>query len=715
MSRNRLALLVLASAVLGIPVTWLSAADAPTATPSASADEVLSRLSSFRIGGDCAAIHLAEDLVRNALTDPQAKATLARKLAEMLRRAEVTLDAKRFICRQLRIIADAPEVAALAALLADADLSDMARYALERIPGRSAAKAMLAALPKASPSQKVGLINSLGDRGEAQAVGELAALLDTEDEGVARAAISALANIGTVEAAGALEKAKVAASEKAKPLFTKALLLCADRLAAQKKFQEAENTFKRYAVASEKPPVRIVAARGLLLMTDSRKWLPRIVALLSGNDAVLQLMVADEARQIPDAEVTKVLAEILPRLPAYSQLLVLGVLADRRDRVAMSAVLSTARSKDDAIAIAALVALGQIGDASLVPFLAQQAVGADIAKIEAMQPKEGSLGGAMVSIVPFVDFSRGNAARSSLITLKASETDAAILKVFQTADARTKAMLADVMAARLSKGAIPALLGSAADKDEAVRFNAMKALGVLATEKEMPALVQFYLRAATATDRTTAENALRRAARHIEDRNRRPEAVLAAYAGATPPTKILLLELLGQMVCPKSLEAIRAALKDDSNEVYAAAVRTLANWPESGVVPDLLDLAKTARTSDLRLIALRGYLRLAGMAADDSRKMEMYRQAAKLIQRGEEKRLLLSGLGDVGTAAALKMVEPYLNDESLKEEAAAATVLIAEKLSGSNLAQARSLMKRVLEIAKDRRLRDRAQAVIDRP
>jgi hypothetical protein len=95
--------------------------------------------------------------------------------------------------------------------------------------------------------------------------------------------------------------------------------------------------------------------------------------------------------------------------------------------------------------------------------------------------------------------------------------------------------------------------------------------------------------------------------------------------------------------------------------------------------------------------------------------MEMYRQAAKLIQRGEEKRLLLSGLGDVGTAAALKMVEPYLNDESLKEEAAAATVLIAEKLSGSNLAQARSLMKRVLEIAKDRRLRDRAQAVIDRP
>jgi HEAT repeat protein len=169
------------------------------------------------------------------------------------------------------------------------------------------------------------------------------------------------------------------------------------------------------------------------------------------------------------------------------------------------------------------------------------------------------------------------------------------------------------------------------------------------------------------------------------------------------------------MVCPKSLEAIRAALKDDSNEVYAAAVRTLANWPESGVVPDLLDLAKTARTSDLRLIALRGYLRLAGMAADDSRKMEMYRQAAKLIQRGEEKRLLLSGLGDVGTAAALKMVEPYLNDESLKEEAAAATVLIAEKLSGSNLAQARSLMKRVLEIAKDRRLRDRAQAVIDRP
>jgi hypothetical protein len=35
----------------------------------------------------------------------------------MLGSTEVTLDAKRSICRQLRIIADAPEVPALAALL----------------------------------------------------------------------------------------------------------------------------------------------------------------------------------------------------------------------------------------------------------------------------------------------------------------------------------------------------------------------------------------------------------------------------------------------------------------------------------------------------------------------------------------------------------------------------------------------------------------------
>ncbi len=41
----------------------------------------------------------------------------------------------------------------------------MARYALERIPGEAVNKALLAALPKAEGKAKIGIVNSLGERG----------------------------------------------------------------------------------------------------------------------------------------------------------------------------------------------------------------------------------------------------------------------------------------------------------------------------------------------------------------------------------------------------------------------------------------------------------------------------------------------------------------------------------------------------------------------
>ena len=691
------------------------AADAQTTPPGPAGptDEVLKKLASFQLGGNCDTVASTEDLVRKALGDPQAKAELARKLTRLLESTDATLDARKFACRQLRMIADAPEVPALAVLLADKDMADMARYAMERIPDPSAGAALLAALPKASPSQKVGLINSLGERAETAAIGELAKLIRDDDQAVARAAISALGRIGSVEAATALERGKAAAPETARHLFTSAQLACADRLVENKKLADARHIYGQLGAAPEKPHVRIHAARGLLMLVEEKERLPKILDLLAGSDRVLQVMAADEARQVNGTAVCKALAEALPKLSTYAQVLALGVLADRGDSVATPAVLEAAKHQDDAIAIAALVALGQVADASAVPFLCRQATEADLARIEDLQPK-GPVGGAMVSIVPFVDFSRGNAARSSLIALKARDADAAILKVFDTADTKTKAVLANCLAARLAVGSVPVLLSAAEDKDGSLRNSAIKALGVLATEKELPALVGFYVRAATDPDRATAEGALLAAVRRVADRNRRADPVLAAYATAPPTTRASLLRVLAQIVCPKSLDAIRSALKE-SGEVYETAARALSDWPERTVVPDLLDLAQTAKTPTLRLLALRGYIRLAGEAETSDQKMAMYQRAARLIQRNDERKLLLSGLGNVGTEGALKMVEPYLSDETLKDEAVAAAISIAEKLTGPALAEAKALMRKIPEITRNAWLRHRARVILDKP
>lgn len=69
--------------------------------------------------------------------------------------------AKDYVGRKLAVIGTAESVPALAALLPDAHLSHMARYALERIPAPEAAKALRDALAKTSGALKAGVAGSL--------------------------------------------------------------------------------------------------------------------------------------------------------------------------------------------------------------------------------------------------------------------------------------------------------------------------------------------------------------------------------------------------------------------------------------------------------------------------------------------------------------------------------------------------------------------------
>ena len=108
-------------------------------------------------------------------------------------------------CKQLAIYGSEKAVPALAALLTDKELVSWARIALEAIPGEKVNEALRAALGKVKGRGLIGVINSLGVRRDAKAVGDLAGLLKNTDAGVACAAAAALGRIATPDAVKALE------------------------------------------------------------------------------------------------------------------------------------------------------------------------------------------------------------------------------------------------------------------------------------------------------------------------------------------------------------------------------------------------------------------------------------------------------------------------------------------------------------------------------
>jgi HEAT repeat protein len=155
-----------------------------------------------------------------------------------------------------------------------------------------------------------------------------------------------------------------------------------------------------------------------------------------------------------------------------------------------------------------------------------------------------------------------------------------------------------------------------------------------------------------------------------------------AFDAAQTAQKSALLRILTSLGGPKALALVRSAVKNPDADVRSAAVRALSNWSSVDAAPDLLEIAKTAQNPSDKSVSLRGYLGMAAQGDQQSevQRLTLCRQAADLVQKPEEKKLLLAALGSMTSLEAVQMILPYLRDDAVKEEAATAVVGISEKL-----------------------------------
>jgi hypothetical protein len=222
-------------------------------------------------------------------------------------------------------------------------------------------------------------------------------------------------------------------------------------------------------------------------------------------------------------------------------------------------------------------------------------------------------------------------------------------------------------------------------------------------------------------ERGAAEKALGAVCGRMAKREDGVEKILPAMRGAAVPAKAALVRVLAKAAGPKGLEAVRAAVKDVDATIQEAGVRTLADWPDASVGPDLLEIARTGVKQNLQVLALRGYVRLANVPPDRpaAERLKMYEAALAAAKRPEEKRLVLGPLGEIKVIGALRMAAALMGDDPLKEEAAATAVRIAKSM-GDDVrkddakADVRAAMQKVLDISKGDNVRKDAEGVIQR-
>ena len=232
----------------------------------AELQELLEKVKAYDWGQSRLALTEVSETIRKAYGDKAETAKIEKALLGVLD-SDAKQAGKQFVCRELSIIGTEQSVPTLAKMLADEQTSDMARYALERIPGSAVDEALRGSLGKAKGNVKIGIVNSLGQRRDKGAVGALSGLLGGSDEAVASAAAAALGQIADSAATQALAGAKDKTSGKVQLVVLDAYLKCADQLVAAGKKTEALAIYKELQKEAMPKPIRTAALTGMLNAT----------------------------------------------------------------------------------------------------------------------------------------------------------------------------------------------------------------------------------------------------------------------------------------------------------------------------------------------------------------------------------------------------------------------------------------------------------------
>lgn len=562
--------------------------------------------------------------------------------------------AKADACRELARVGTKESVATLAGLLPDEELSHMARYALEPIPSPAVEAALRDALGKLHGRLLAGVITSLGVRKDAKAVSRIAGFLDDGDADVSRAAARALGQIGTRNAARALEKALPTVSADRQLALYEGLFRCAETLSDQGQRKVAIHIYDRLRGVATAHEVRTAALRGAIL-SRQKDGLPLLISSLGSSDFAVSQAAARISQEMQGPEVTQALISQLPAAPAGTQIVLLQTLGRRHDPAAVEAIGGIARAGDKSARIAALRALVELGNARSVPLFVQLIADADA---EVAQAAKESLGG-----------------------MPGSEADNAVLDLLKQNDANRQITAMDLIVRRRLVAATGSLAGLAEKSEPKLRVAAYKHLGELASPSDLPTLLRLLAAAGTPDDLEAAEQALNAVSARSSDVEDTAGKLVGALSQSPAGQKCALLRVLAALGGKQALKSVRSAVDESTPEVHAAALRALCGWNNADAAPDLLELAKSAPDSADKLLSLRGLIRLASQPdVDAAQRLALCRQASDLVQKDDEKRLLLAALGNIPLTDSLALIAPYLTEAGIREEAGTAALNVVDKL-----------------------------------
>lgn len=624
---------------------------------------------------------LAQQSIYKAEEEPQ--------LISVLQSADAPLFEKAMACKKLAVIGSARAVEVLGRLLDDAQLAHYARFALEPIPSPEVDRVLREAATRLQGRLLVGVVDSIGNRRDSEAIPILENLLQSNDDEVVEAAAVALGRIGTPAAAQRLEVAMKMPQVARREAAARGALQAAELLAAAGQVLQAVSVYEAIWRAEVPVHIRMAGLRGVILHRGD-VGVALLVDQLRGGDEVAFRTALGASRELPPtANLTPQLVALLPDLPPDRRAKVISVLADRGDPAARPAVLAALEDADSEVKAAAVRALGKLGDASVVP--------------------------ALLKVASSEDPVLAESAQVVLANLPGQEIDEAIVAQLEAAAKPQQLVAMRLAAQRYIHAAVPQLRKALESPDREIRLAAIQALGYTTKLQDVPILTTRLLTTTDPTERSALEESLRAACPRIPEREECAALLVQALEKASPELQPVFLRLLGVVGGKTALDTLVRKCREPNDTIQDVATQVLGEWMGTDAAPALLELAKSDLPEKFRIRALRGYIRIVRQFdLTDAERVAMSKEALAVATRDAERRLVVELLARVVTTESLQLLMSLVDDPQIGQDAMAAALTVGEKLVASDPASVREAANRILERAKNPELEKRAKALLKR-
>ncbi|MDR1484905.1 MAG: DUF1080 domain-containing protein [Planctomycetaceae bacterium] len=507
----------------------------------------------------------------------------------------------------------APE---LGKLLNRNELNTVVRTALVNI-GDAGVDVLRKSIDSLDGNNLAGVIESLGAVRDEGSVDRLIILTKSDNEVVAKSAILALGKIASPKAILRIRSILRSRQTKYHRTAAVAVLSAAEGLIGE----ETESAIVLLNDLRRRRELTATwsAATETYILLNEKEGINIFARLLMSNDELSFRTARNVALKIKSPRAIDLIVNYLETVNVRGgkRILLIETLGAMRNSKALPVLIRLASSKDAKICVAAIRALGKIGEMGAfdVIFAAIDSADKDVAI----------------------------AAKESLTKLQGKEFNATIIRNLDSTENKLRLIALGVIGERRIAEAAGKVKSLFNDSDVAIRVAAYRAFSqmIVAAPSDLELLLGLFQKGGLVLEdeRAGLREALVTVCRKIPARDESVEVIEKFKDNSNVKTKELLMDLLYYIGNKKAVKVVAEFARDKENDVVDYATMLMGKWSTSEVAPYLLELAGNHPLEKYRVRTLSGYLRVIrqfGLPLEQ--KFEMIEKAEVIAKREADKK-----------------------------------------------------------------------------